>query len=1123
MTEIKTFLQEGKNRVAEFANSNLLSCPPHASLAEAARLMRERACSSILVTEEDRPVGIWTERDATRIDFADPAAFDLPVSSVMSKPVATISADAEAGEAVMLLEQARIRHLVVVDGSGKAVGIVTQTDLVLRYGVEHFLRLRTVGEVAGGPPLCLPATLGIGEAVVRMRGAACDAALVERQDGVLGILTERDLIRLLAGRETPPVLQDIASFPLRTVPATWSLLEARRLLIDGHIRHLGITGADGTVIGLLGLHDILLMLQRSYQADLIQALHQRDEALTRFREDLSLARQVIDSSVNALMILDAGGIIRSVNPAFSQLTGYCSEEAVGRTPDELLFERRARVRSCRELCVLVERDGHWRGHLWGRNKAGEPRAYAMSIHAVIFDGRPSGHYAASFFDETEKTRAEQLLREERDLIATGPVVVFRREAREGWPVSYVSPNVAAVFGHEPQDLLAGRPTFLALVHPGDRERVLAEVRRHLEAGDANFQQHYRFRRGDGAWRWIDDYTSVVRDANGRVTGLNGYILDVTERRSAEDRLRLAASVFSCANEGILITDPDGRIVDVNHAFCRITGYAREEVIGRSPKLLQSGRQGAPFYAAMWRNLMEQGQWSGELWNRRKDGAEYAEALTISAVRDESGRTQHYVGLISDITRQKNHQRELERIAHYDPLTGLPNRILLADRMGVALARSRRTGEALAVCVMDLDGFKPVNDTLGHKAGDCLLQEIAARLQATIREEDTVARVGGDEFVLLLGGFRSDSDHEPLLRRIIAAVASPITIEGRPVRVSASIGFTLFPGDPAEADQLLRHADQAMYAAKAQGKNRFHRFDPAAESRLHASRDLLARLDEAIVQRQFLLHYQPKVNCRSGRVVGVEALLRWDHPELGLSHPGDFLSDFEQDEAIVRVGDWVIAEVLRQMAAWDAAGVRIAVSFNVSARQLLKGGLDAYVLEQLGRHPAELAGRLTIEVVETAALEDVQAVCRIMARLQPLGIRFSLDDFGTGYSTLLHLKQLPVNELKIDAAFVRDMLGNPGDFAIVNGVAGLAKAFARDLVAEGVEGVEQIHALRELGCDVVQGYAIAPPMRADELLRWLADFRPDARWQSGDGSGQRLSPPDRTGSSPRDPAPLCPAG
>ncbi len=555
------------------------------------------------------------------------------------------------------------------------------------------------------------------------------------------------------------------------------------------------------------------------------------------------------------------------------------------------------------------------------------------------------------------------------------------------------------------------------------------------------------------------------------------------------------------DEGIQLWDATGRRQFFNPATLRQFGaLAEPETVGfeeLASVCLDVGGLPFPQHEFPVARVLADGLPCSDVLVRLADASLPCHWLRINARPLYALGSTEMVGVLSstvDVTQLIERAQDLQRQAHYDALTGLPNRVLLADRMKLALAHARRTGDRLAVCLMDLDGFKPVNDTLGHKAGDRLLQEIARRLEEAMRADDTAARLGGDEFALLLGGLKSPQQAELALQRVLDAVATPLVIDGSPVRVTASIGVTLFPGDAGEADQLLRHADQAMYKAKEAGKGRFHMFNPAVESRIRANQGLLKRIEEALDKGQFVLYYQPKVDCRNGHVVGMEALIRWQHPVLGLRSPGEFLPLIEHDDIIVRLGEWVIAEALRQMALWRESGIDVHVSVNVSARQFLRGGFDDRLAVMLAHHLPGLERKLELELVETAALEDVIAVRKVMEHYQQLGMSFALDDFGTGYSSLVHLKRLAVDVLKIDQTFVRDMLDDPGDLAIVQGVIGLAAAFSQQVVAEGVESIEQILLLLELGCDVMQGFGIARPMAAERVPGWLTAFQADPRWQ-----------------------------
>ncbi|MDP2770370.1 MAG: EAL domain-containing protein, partial [Giesbergeria sp.] len=630
----------------------------------------------------------------------------------------------------------------------------------------------------------------------------------------------------------------------------------------------------------------------------------------------------------------------------------------------------------------------------------------------------------------------------------------------------------------PEDLLALDPPLIACLK-GETEQ---------------FEVAQRIRHRDGHWIWgLWRGRVTERDAQGKCVALMGSFHDITERREAHERLQLAASVFTHAREGITITDTHGTIIEVNDTFTRITGYSREEAIGNNPRMLQSGRQGPDFYAAMWHSLTTDGHWTGEVWNRRKSGELFAEIITISAVRNLLGAVTHYVALFTDITSLKENERKLERIAHYDALTGLPNRVLLADRLQQAMARCQRRGHSLAVAFIDLDGFKAVNDLHGHEQGDGLLVALAQRLQSSLREGDTLSRMGGDEFVAVLSDLENTKDCEPVLERMLHAAADPVRLGDTLFQVSASIGVTLFPADGVEPDLLIRHADQAMYQAKQAGKNRYHLFDVEQDTAVKTQREEIARIRQALTAQEFVLYYQPKVNMRTGQVTGAEALIRWNHPERGLLAPAAFLPAMHNHAISIDVGDWVISTALRQMADWQAQGLDLPVSVNIDARHLQKEGFSLRLAALLAAQPQVPTSHLELEILETSALEDIALVSDIMRRCQAMGVRFALDDFGTGYSSLTYLKRLGAEVIKIDQSFVRDMQTDPDDLAIVRGVIGLAHAFHREVIAEGVETIAHGTALLRLGCEHAQGYGIARPMPASELPHWAQHWSPDRAW------------------------------
>ncbi len=573
----------------------------------------------------------------------------------------------------------------------------------------------------------------------------------------------------------------------------------------------------------------------------------------------------------------------------------------------------------------------------------------------------------------------------------------------------------------------------------------------------------------------------------------GLVRDIREKKKNEESLRLAASVFTGTHEGIVITDTGGRILDVNDAFSRITGYEKKEVIGQNPNLLKSGNHDETFYKKMWDDLKQKRYWSGEIWNRGKSGIVYAEHLTISAVCNEHDEITHYVGVFTDITPLKEHELQLEQIAHYDSLTGVPNRVLLTDRMNQAIAQTMRSRKQFAVCYIDLDGFKPVNDKYGHTTGDRILIEMANRIKSFLRGGDTISRIGGDEFILLLLDLGRIEDCHAALNRILEAIVKPILVEGQKIIISASVGVTLFPEDRSNADTLLRHADQAMYQAKSSGKNRYLMFDPEYDRILRRNRAQLERLQEAVKRREFVLYYQPRVDMNNGEILCTEALIRWQHPEKGLLLPTDFLPVLEGSGIEVELGEWVIESALSQVEIWHKMGLTIAVSVNIGANHLLKSNFAERLQSILALHPDTPADSLELEILESTAIADIEQASRALVACRKLGVSFSLDDFGTGFSSLTYFRRLPVQTLKIDKSFVSGMLEDPEDRGIVESVIRLAQTFNRSVVAEGVETDEHCSILARMGCSAGQGYGIARPMPPGDLLNWIAVWREQKKW------------------------------
>lgn len=552
-------------------------------------------------------------------------------------------------------------------------------------------------------------------------------------------------------------------------------------------------------------------------------------------------------------------------------------------------------------------------------------------------------------------------------------------------------------------------------------------------------------------------------------------------------MAFSAHIFEHAHEGILITDADQKIVKVNPSFCRTTGYLPQEVLGQSPNILSSGKHDYHFYQAMWRQIQRKGFWQGEVWNRHHNGRVYLESLRISVVRDSEGRITNFLGVFTDLSEISEAKSKLEILITKDPLTGILNRSSLVTLLEQAIERAAENQSLLAVVYIDLDDFKSINDDHGQATGDGLLIEVARRLQMVVRPQDALARLGGDEFIVLLTNPGSRDEARSRLEGIQSHIAMPYEIDGLHLDTSASIGVTLYPDDDSEAETLIRHAGQALYQVKTDGRGQIGFFDTAKNQELQNRGFVLERLREGMANNEMLLFYQPKVDLLSGQVVGAEALLRWQHPDQGLLTPPYFLEPFANHEVIIEIGNWVIVEALRQMSAWQQAGLTMPVSINLSARHLVYPGFTQALKAHLDRHPELWPQWLEIEILESDVLMDINHIQQAIKEAQAFGVSFALDDFGTGYSSLAYLKNIPANTLKIDRTFVRDMLVNKDDLAIVQGVIQLANVFHRQVVAEGVETSEHETALLSIGCSLAQGYGIARPMPAADLPLWVTAY------------------------------------
>jgi diguanylate cyclase (GGDEF)-like protein/PAS domain S-box-containing protein len=752
----------------------------------------------------------------------------------------------------------------------------------------------------------------------------------------------------------------------------------------------------------------------------------------------------------------------------------------------------------------------------------DQQADPISFLARVFplrdgEGQLAG-YAAVVRDVTERKHAERLLqqseRKYRMLFEHAVDAIFVADAESGMLVD-ANPRALEILGYEMSEL---RRKHQSELHPP--AQLAAVASRLLNSGngilDGQFEIDLIHRDGHLIPIEISPSVVVAEDAQPLVFGI---FRDISERRRSQAELRLAAKVFEASGEAIFVTDAKRRIVLANPAFTRITGYRAEKIIGRTPKFLASGKHDPEFFKAIWHELEVRGHWQGEVWNRRRNGESFPEWLGISTVRDEGGAISNYVAIFADMSEKKEVEARLAYLAHHDALTGLPNRILLRDRLDQAIAQAQRAEQQVALLFLDLDHFKIVNDTLGHLVGDRLLQTVVARLLDSIRATDTVSRLGGDEFLVVLADIPDPAIVARITDDILEQAQQPVAIDGHTLTPSFSIGIALYPDDGHDFDTLLRLADTAMYHAKEAGRNTYRFFTEQMNRDASLRLRMRGELQQALEQNQLRLHYQPQFDLQSGRLTGAEALMRWQHPGGSLIAPGTFIPIAEESGQIIAMGRWALFEACRQGARWrEKYESKLTVAVNLSALQFRRGQLIDDVRHALAE-AALPAGCLELELTESILLQDVDSTLDTLRQLKMLGVQLSVDDFGTGYSSLAYLKRFAVDKLKIDQSFIRDLAHDADDAAIVRAIVQLGHSLKLRTIAEGVEQEAQAQFLRDEGCNEVQGYLFGLPLPAEEFTRRFLAAQSDQEGSTPSSSAPHSqaaatpTPATQTSSSP----------
>ncbi|MEH6670197.1 bifunctional diguanylate cyclase/phosphodiesterase [Halopseudomonas sp.] len=853
-----------------------------------------------------------------------------------------------------------------------------------------------------------------------------------------------------------------------------------------------------TLMTLLGLfasialgYAVLLVLNMRWQR---QNLAELVEQRTRSALDASNEMAAIVHAVPDLLFeMDVQGRYYRFFSQRSDLMPMPFDSIRGRTAVEVLPA--AAAEQVMAALSAAERDGWASGYSFLLSDGQDARWFELSVARKASQPSETDRFIVLSRDITQRKVAEehsrQLLARYRSFVSASNTGAWEYQVSTGR--LELSDEYFLMLGLDPAEqhhdpLYGSLQVWVKLLHPEDRETATAYFTRYLsEPTDSLYENRFRVRNAAGEWKWILARGRFLRDEHGGLSDLIvGTHIDIDATVRAGEELELVGRVFEQSSEGVLITDASQRIIKVNQAFTQITGYSAEEAMGQTPAMLSSGRHDKTFYQQMWDRLAASGHWQGEVWNRRQDGTIYPEWLSISRMLDEQGNIRHYVAVLSDITQRKADEQHIHRLAHFDTLTGLPNRTMFEERAGVALGLAARHHKQLALMFLDLDNFKNINDTLGHQVGDALLIAFAQRLSDLLREEDILSRTGGDEFTLILPEIDANGAAHTA-QRIASAMAAPLAVAGHDLTVTVSIGITLYPDDAEDLSGLQSKADIAMYRAKQEGRAGYCFFKPELQTYYLRTLQIENALRQALALNQLSVYFQPQHSLVDDTLVGAEALLRWQHPELGFISPAEFIPVAERTGLITPIGEWVLAQSLSQLRSWHAMGypgLRVAV--NLSAVQFREGKLVEKI-EELLESSGVPAQSLELELTESMTMHDPESAIRIIAKLNKLGLRLALDDFGTGYSSLSYLKRFHLHKLKIDQSFIRELSPGGDDAAIVNATIMLARNLGMTTLAEGVETVEQRDFLRAAGCGFVQGYLYSRPLPDHAFVDYLSQF------------------------------------
>jgi len=1099
-------------QINSIISTDILSVPPDAPLKDCIALMKKQRSSCLLITEQGKPLGIYTERDIVRSLYnqIDPA--HTPIQDVMTQPVITAPSNITLFEAYYLLSSNKIRHLLIVDNHGKSKGILTQTNIITYLRKGYFFGAKTIDTILTRNLLTFKQDDSLLEIISAMVQRSLSCVVIAEKKSPIGIFTERDAINLLLENNKLETLKisEVMSQPVKTVSPNELTHDVTELMRKLNIRRLVAVDNNNRIKGLIEQKNIIQDLEQRHIESLQKLIQHNEQQLSETKTALEQKRIYLDSILSssvetAIAATDIHLRIAYFNPRAEKLFGRKAKDVIGRTVMEIHQEEGVAPHRLANGIKKIDEKGEHCFEFTAASAEGN-RLLEGRATKILDSGKNTVGYTFISRDITEQRGVEQAIHTLMETTA-GTVgepffeIVVRRlcvwldvdcalvgfldgQHRVTTIAMQLDGKPASNFTYSLKDTPCDKikccnfsfhPKNITQLFPNDKD--LAKLKAESYVGVALKDKNSNV---IGILCAISRRElTLPRNAEEVLNIIAARAAAELERKLSEEDLMLASHVYEHTIEGIMVTDIKGQILSVNPAFTSITGYSAEEAIGNTPRLLKSNKHDQQFYKQMWHSLITHGSWKGEIWNRRKSGEIYPERLTISTIKDPNGKAHRYTAIFYDITDIKESEDKIRHRAFHDPLTELPNRLLFQDRLLQAIAHAKRSGSQLAIMFMDVDYFKNLNDSLGHHMGDIFLHRLATQLTDIIRTEDTVSRVGGDEFTILLTQISSEADAASIANKILTLFKSPFELGGHNIHLGASIGIALYPNDGGDTEVLIRNADTAMYHAKERGRNNYQFFTTEMETRVRERVILEADLRKGLDRDEFRLYYQPIYDLHAETLVGFEALIRWQHPDSGFMTPAKFIPIAEERGLIIPIGEWVLKRACQQLDHWNKQTDKtLTLSINISPHQFTKRNFIHIVnniLDKSGFRP----NQLIFEITETAMMDNVGYTIQTLKQLQTMGVQIAMDDFGTGYSSLTYLKQLPIDILKLDYAFMQDVMHDPDSAEIAASIIHLAKKLRLNVIAEGIESAEQLGFLKRHQCEKGQGYLFSKPLPQDK--------------------------------------------